>query len=153
MAKILLKSANLPGEYSKIEQKDILIDGGRFAKIGGNLTPQDIENAEVVDCSSFAASGDDSISNNRYIDGARFFLQKDRWGNDLLVFEIEANAFLWKMVRTLTGTIVNLDKNAAPANALEKILESRDRTQAGVTAPPTGLFLYQIKFDGIRRHV
>ena len=54
MAKILLKSANLPGEYSKIEQKDILIDGGRFAKIGGNLTPQDIENAEVVDCSSFA---------------------------------------------------------------------------------------------------
>ena len=48
-----------------------------------------------------------------YIDGARFFLQKDRWGKDLLVFEIEANAFLWKMVRTLTGTLVNLDKTNA----------------------------------------
>ena len=106
-----------------------------------------------LDCSSFAASGDDSLSNNRYIDGARFFLQKDRWGKDLLVFEIEANAFLWKMVRTLTGTLVNLDKEGAPDDAMKKILEAKDRTKAGVTAPPTGLFLYEIKFDGIRRHV
>ncbi len=106
-----------------------------------------------LDCSSFAASGDDSISNNRYIDGARFFMQKDRWGQKLLVFEIEANAFLWKMVRTLTGTLVNLDKTNADEAAMEKILAARDRKKAGVTAPPTGLFLYEIKFDGIRRHV
>ena len=106
-----------------------------------------------IDCASFAASGDDSVSTNRYIDGARFFIQKDIWGQDLLVFEIEANAFLWKMVRTLSGTLVNLDKAAAPEDSLKKILESHDRTQAGVTAPPTGLFLYKIKFDGIRRHL
>ena len=106
-----------------------------------------------IDCASFAASGDDSVSTNRYIDGARFFIQKDIWGQDLLVFEIEANAFLWKMVRTLSGTLVNLDKAAAPEDSMKKILESHDRTQAGVTAPPTGLFLYKIKFDGIRRHL
>ena len=106
-----------------------------------------------LDCSSFAASGDDSVSSNRYIDGAVFFIQKDRWGKDLLVFEIEANAFLWKMVRTLTGTLINLDKTNAPDDAMEKILKARDRTKAGVTAPPTGLFLYEIKFDGVRRHV
>ncbi len=106
-----------------------------------------------LDCSSFAASGDDSVSNNRYIDEAKFFMQKDRWGNDLLVFQIEANAFLWKMVRTLTGTLVNLDKEGAPEDAMKKILEAKDRKAAGVTAPPTGLFLYEIKFDGIRRHV
>ncbi len=106
-----------------------------------------------LDCSSFAASGDDSVSNNRYIDAARFFIQKDRWGNDLLVFQIEANAFLWKMVRTLTGTLVNLDKENAPEDAMQKILEAKDRRKAGVTAPPTGLFLYEIKFDGIRRHI
>ncbi len=106
-----------------------------------------------LDCASFAASGDESISTNRYIESARFFLQQDRWGRDLLVFEIEANAFLWKMVRTLTGTLVNLDKNAAPADAMKKILDSRDRKEAGLTAPPAGLFLYQVKFDGIRRHV
>ena len=28
----------------------------------------------------------------------------------MLVFQIEANAFLWKMVRTITGTLINLDK-------------------------------------------
>ena len=106
-----------------------------------------------LDCSSFAASGDDSFSNNRYIDDAHFFLQKDIWGNDLLVFQIEANAFLWKMVRTLTGTLIDLDKNKAEEDSMQKILQAHDRTKAGVTAPPTGLFLYQIKFDGIRRHV
>ena len=106
-----------------------------------------------LDCSSFAASGDDSVSNNRYIDDAKFFMQKDHWGNDLLVFQIEANAFLWKMVRTLTGTLVNLDKTGAPEDAMKKILEAKDRKVAGVTAPPTGLFLYEIKFDGIRRHI
>ena len=88
----------------------------------------------------------------RYIDDAKFFIQKDLWGNDLLVFQIEANAFLWKMVRTLTGTLINLDKSKAPLDSMEKILQSKDRTKAGVTAPPDGLFLYQIKFDGIRRH-
>lgn len=106
-----------------------------------------------LDCASFAASGDSSISTCRYIDKAHFFIQKDIWGNDLLVFEIEANAFLWKMVRTLTGTLVSLDKENAPLDSMKKILESKDRTKAGITAPPTGLFLYDIKFDGIRRHV
>ncbi len=79
-------------------------------------------------------------------------MQKDIFGNDLLVFQIEANAFLWKMVRTLTGTLINLDKSNAPLDSMEKILAARDRTKAGVTAPPTGLFLYEIKFDGVRRH-
>lgn len=106
-----------------------------------------------LDCSSFAASGDDSVSPNRYIDDACFFIQKDIWQNDILVFQIEANAFLWKMVRTLTGTLINLDKTNASENAMEKILLSKDRTKAGVTAPPDGLFLYKINFDGIRRHV
>ena len=57
------------------------------------------------------------------------------------------------MVRTLTGTLINLDKNNKPLDSMEKILESKDRTKAGVTAPPTGLFLYDIKFNGIRRHI
>ena len=106
-----------------------------------------------IDCASFAASGDDSVSTFRYIDDAHFFIQKDRWGKDLLVFQIEGNAFLWKMVRTLTGTLVNLDKTNAPEDSMEKIQKACDRKAAGVTAPPTGLFLYEIKFDGIRRHI
>lgn len=106
-----------------------------------------------IDCASFAASGDESISTSRYIEDAHFFLQKDIWGNDILVFQIEANAFLWKMVRTLTGTLINLDKKNAALDSMEKILKSKDRTKAGITAPAEGLFLYKIKFDGVRRHL
>ncbi|MCR4735663.1 MAG: tRNA pseudouridine(38-40) synthase TruA [Treponema sp.] len=106
-----------------------------------------------LNCASFAASGDESLSTNRYIDDAHFFIQKDLWGNDILVFQIEANAFLWKMVRTLTGTLINLDRTNAPLDSMQKILEAQDRRKAGVTAPADGLFLYEIKFDGVRRHV
>ena len=107
-----------------------------------------------IDCASFAASGDKSLSTFRYLEGARFFTQKSfPDGKDIVVFEIEANAFLWKMVRTITGTLINLDKMNAPENSFREILEAKDRTKAGATAPAKGLFLYDIKFDGIRRHV
>lgn len=106
-----------------------------------------------IDCASFAASGDKSLSTFRYLEGARFFTQNSfPDGGNLVVFEIEANAFLWKMVRTITGTLVNLDKADAPEDSFRKILESKDRSKAGATAPAKGLFLYDIKFDGIRRH-
>ncbi|MBP3709504.1 MAG: tRNA pseudouridine(38-40) synthase TruA [Treponema sp.] len=109
-----------------------------------------------LDCAAFAASGDASVSTNRYIESARFFTQQTQGlfpvGN-LVVFEIEANAFLWKMVRSITGTIMQLEKQGAADDALQRILETHDRKRAGVTAPPHGLFLWHVKFDGIRRHV
>lgn len=107
-----------------------------------------------VDCASFAASGDKSISTCRFIDNAHFFKQNVfPAGNEMLIFEIEANAFLWKMVRTLTGTLINLDRTDSPLDSMQKILLSENRKNAGATAPANGLFLYKINFDGIRRHV
>ena len=101
-----------------------------------------------TDCASFAAAGDKSLSTRRYIDSAKFWYE-----GDTLIFEIEANAFLWKMVRSLTGTFIGLEKRGLGKKEFLEILNSRDRSRAGVTAPPTGLFLYQVHFDGIRRHV
>lgn len=101
-----------------------------------------------LDCATFRAAGDQSISTHRYIDNAHFWYE-----GDTLVFEIEANAFLWKMVRSITGTLINLARENKTADDFKKIVESHDRSTAGVTAPPQGLFLYQVKFDGIRRHV
>ena len=105
-----------------------------------------------LDCASFAASGDESLSTNRYIESARFFSEQVFPYGTLVVFEIEANAFLWKMVRTLTGTLLQLEKKGAPDDALKKIIEEKDRRKAGITAPPQGLFLHEVKFDGKRRH-
>lgn len=107
-----------------------------------------------IDCASFAASGDQSVSTFRYLEKAHFFTQNAfPDGSEIVVFEIEANAFLWKMVRTIVGTLIDLDKNNAPEDSFEKILKAKDRKKAGITAPAKGLFLYKINFDGIRRHV
>ena len=82
------------------------------------------------------------------------FFYQSSFPNDekVLVFEIEANAFLWKMVRTITGTLIELDRDNKPVDSFKKILEAKNRCMAGVTAPSTGLFLWNVKFDGIRRH-
>lgn len=101
-----------------------------------------------IDCAAFAASGDQSLSTKRYIDNAHFFIE----GRNL-VFEIEANAFLWRMVRSLTGSLIHFEKMGKSPEYFKQVLESCDRKKAGPTAPATGLFLYEIKFDGIRRHV
>ena len=100
-----------------------------------------------IDCATFAAAGDMSKSTCRYIENAVFYPDGDK-----IVFEITANAFLWKMVRSLTGTLIQFEKEGKPADYFKKVLDSRDRKNAGATAPATGLFLWNVSFDGVRRH-
>ena len=104
-----------------------------------------------LDCATFAAAGDQSLSTCRYIEFARFF--RDENDRDVIIFEICANAFLWKMVRSLTGSLVFFEKSGKDAAFFKKVLDSKDRSKAGPTAPPTGLFLYDVSFEGERRHV
>lgn len=108
-----------------------------------------------MDCASFAAKTDEELSTNRYIDNAKFFLMPSSFESGerkVLVFEIEANAFLWKMVRTIVGTIITLDKSGKNAGDFQKIIDAHTRKAALLTAPPNGLFLQEVKFDGERRH-
>lgn len=95
-----------------------------------------------MDFSAFASSKDQSLSKSRYIYNAVFFPQ----GENQVVFEITANAFLWRMVRSLTGTMVELESSSNPKKVFFEILESSDRTRAGVTAPPQGLFLWDVSY-------
>ena len=104
-----------------------------------------------IDCATFAAAGDASLSTFRYIENARFYA--DDKNPDVIVFEICANAFLWKMVRSLTGSLIFFEKSGKDASYFKEVLDSHDRKRAGPTAPPTGLFLYSVSFDGVRRHV
>lgn len=94
-----------------------------------------------MDFTSFAASGDKSKSKNRYVEDAHFFMQ-----NEMLVFEITANAFLWRMVRSLVGTMLELEKKGLDENAFERILLCRNRCAAGFTAPAQGLFLWKVSY-------
>lgn len=104
-----------------------------------------------LDCAAFSASGDQSLSTCRYIEDAHFFY--DESNPEILVFEITANAFLWRMVRSLAGSLIFFEKSGKSPEYFKQVLDSKDRSKAGPTAPAAGLFLYKVSFDGIRRHV
>ncbi len=100
-----------------------------------------------TDCMSFTALGDKSVSTFRDIEKAHFFINE---GN--LVFEIRANAFLWKMVRTIVGTLIDLDIKGLSKKDFQEIIDAKNRKKASATAPAKGLFLWHIDFDGSRKH-
>lgn len=64
----------------------------------------------------------------------------------LLVFEITANRFLHGMVRTLVGTMVNVGRGHTKIEDFADILEAKDRSEAGMSAPAKGLFLEEILY-------
>jgi tRNA pseudouridine38-40 synthase len=65
---------------------------------------------------------------------------------ELLVFTIEATAFLRHMVRNIVGTLVDVGRGLRSPESFTEVLESRDRTKAGPTAPAQGLFLMEVKY-------
>ena len=64
----------------------------------------------------------------------------------MLRFEIEANGFLKQMVRSIVGTLVEVGRGKRKAGEIQKIIDSKDRREAGPTAPPQGLFLKEVKY-------
>ncbi len=69
-----------------------------------------------------------------------------RGRDGLIRFEIEANGFLKQMVRSIIGTLVEIGRGKMKATDFRKIMNSRDRKNAGPTAPAQGLFLKEVKY-------
>lgn len=65
---------------------------------------------------------------------------------ELLVYSVEGTAFLRHMVRNIVGTLVDVGRGIRTAESFVELLDARDRTQAGYTAPPVGLYLVQVKY-------
>jgi tRNA pseudouridine38-40 synthase len=95
-----------------------------------------------LDFTTFSHAKDPSASRERFIYHASWFPLRDR-----LVFKIAGNAFLWRMVRSLVGTMLELGKNENARDSFKKALEARDRAFAGPTAPAKGLFLHKVVYD------
>ncbi len=63
-----------------------------------------------------------------------------------VVMDIHANAFLHHMVRNIMGSLMVIGRGERPVEWLAEVLASRDRTQAGMTAPAAGLYLVNVSY-------
>ena len=100
-----------------------------------------------MDCSIFAASSENkNLSTFRYLEHVYFFVQ-----GQSIVFEISANAFLHKMVRSIVGTLLFYEKKQCTVSSLKGIIASGNRALAGPTAPPCGLFLWKVQYGRASR--
>ena len=83
---------------------------------------------------------------NTDVEHFRCIVEEAAWSKNAstLVFRIKANRFLYGMVRALVGTMVEVGRGHRPMSDLKEILEARNRTLAGMSAPAKGLFLEEI---------
>lgn len=91
------------------------------------------------DFSAFMASGSSVKSAVRQVTGASLTA-----GNSVVEFEIRANGFLRHMVRNIMGTLAEVGQGRRTPEEFTDILAGCDRTKAGITAPPQGLFLKEV---------
>ena len=73
-------------------------------------------------------------------------LAVNRFG-DWIWLDVEADGFLYNMVRAIAGTLINVGRGYWPESRVDEILEAKDRRQAGPTAPAQGLFLMRVKYE------
>lgn len=67
--------------------------------------------------------------------------------NDMLVFRFIGNGFLYNMVRILVGTLLQVGSGDIHPDKIKEILERKQRTLAGKTAPPQGLYLWKVFYS------
>ena len=94
------------------------------------------------DFSAFRASGCQSASAYRNVQAVSVV----EWYG-ITVIDIRANAFLQHMVRNISGALIEIGTGKQEETWIGQVLESKDRRQAGVTAPPDGLYLVEVGYN------
>ena len=83
-----------------------------------------------------------SLRGNRTVCGAR-----ERTEAEELVFRVTGSGFLYNMVRIMAGTLIDVGLGRIRPGEIPDIIRSGDRTRAGHTAPPQGLYMARVYFD------
>ena len=65
---------------------------------------------------------------------------------DMVIFRVEADGFLYNMVRIMAGTLIDISRGKLPQDSIAAIIEARNRFAAGCTAPARGLYLNKIHY-------
>lgn len=66
---------------------------------------------------------------------------------ELVIFTVSGSGFLYNMVRIMVGTLLHINEGKLPRGAIKELLTKRDRTLAGRTVPPQGLYLNKVYYD------
>ena len=90
------------------------------------------------DFSAFMSSGSKIENTSRTV----FAANVEKIGREV-IFSVKADGFLYNMVRIMTGTLVEIS-NGKIKESIGDIIRSCDRSRAGITAPPDGLYLYTV---------
>lgn len=97
---------------------------------------------DYIDFTSFSKLHTDVKTNNCTITHAEWTqLSEHRW-----VFTITANRFLRNMVRAIVGTLLQVGTQKITIDDFKRIIESKDRCQAGTSAPAHGLYLTDVQY-------
>jgi len=101
---------------------------------------------EYTNFKCFSKSKTDVKTYNCNITEAEWVLE-----SNLLVFHITADRFLRNMVRAIVGTLLDIGLNKKTKEDLISIIKSEDRSNAGVSVPPQGLFLTRVRYKEDRK--
>jgi len=93
------------------------------------------------DFRGLCSTGSKPTTTIRTIRGLRWLARRER-----LAFVIEADGFLYNMVRAIAGTLFDIGRGRLATSCIRDVLESGDRGAAGPTAPPAGLYLLRVRY-------
>ena len=117
-------------------------DFASFQASGGSVstTVRDLGVSRIVDCG--LRSGAKSAAESTIESAIR------NPQSAMLAYEVTGSGFLRHMVRIIVGCLVEVGRGRKPAGWISDVIAARDRPQAGPTAPPHGLFLVRVDYDG-----
>ena len=95
------------------------------------------------DFTSFVASGSQALSNVRTIYQAD--VHRDEANNEI-VFDFVGNGFLYNQVRIMVAFLLEIGSNQRPVDDVIRVLATKDRNQARMTAPASGLYLVSVDY-------
>lgn len=136
-------------KISNAKERDPFLEG-RALYVAKTITQEDVEKMNLAaqyfvgehDFSAFMAQGStvqSTVRNVKYAEVAK--------EGDVITFKVAADGFLYNMVRIMTGTLLSVAQGKIEPCDIEKIILSRDRSLAGMTAPAHGLYLNRVVYD------
>ncbi len=132
-------------EYRIIRERNPFLEGLAYFYFGNlNLESMNSAAKELLgkkDFGAFSKAHTQVFTNNCTITKAQWEVQ-----NDVLVFTITADRFLRNMVRAIVGTLLEIGMGKRNITDISEIIESKNRSEAGMSVPACGLFLTQVLY-------